>query len=80
MRNLEIDQLGTRVIGLAIEVHKELGAGLLESSCEKAVAQLLPIHEAQIITYLKQSNLKLGYLINFNVQLLKDGIKRKIIN
>ena len=39
---------------------------------------LLPIHEAQLVTYLKLSNKKLGLLINFNVILLKDGIRRKI--
>lgn len=41
-------------------------------SCEK----LLPIHQAQILTYLKLSKMKLGLLINFNVPLIKDGIKR----
>lgn len=42
----------------------------------KTVERLLPIHEAQLITYLKMSGLKLGLLINFNVPLLKEGIKR----
>ena len=45
----------------------------------KAVDQIEPIHEAQLLTYLKLSGLKLGILINFNVPLLKDGIKR-IVN
>lgn len=45
----------------------------------KAVDQIEPIHEAQLLTYLKLSNLKLGILINFNVPLLKNGIKR-IVN
>ena len=45
----------------------------------KAVDQVEPIHEAQLLTYLKLSGLKLGILINFNVPLLKDGIKR-IVN
>lgn len=127
MRNLEIDQLGTRIIGLCIDVHKELGAGLLESSYEralcyelsqsylkfqrqqklpvvykgiklkseyvidllienqiilelKAVENLLPIHEAQLLTYMKLSKINLGYLINFNVSILKNGIKRNILN
>jgi GxxExxY protein len=44
----------------------------------KSVENLLPIHEAQILTYLKLANKKLGLLINFNVTLLKNGIKRKI--
>jgi GxxExxY protein len=42
----------------------------------KAVEQLLPIHNAQLLTYLKLSGLTLGLLVNFNVPLLKDGIKR----
>lgn len=44
----------------------------------KSVAKLLPIHEAQTITYLKLSGIKVGLLINFNVPLLKDGIKRMV--
>jgi GxxExxY protein len=44
----------------------------------KAVESVLPIHEAQLLTYLKLTGLKLGLLINFNVSLLKNGIKRKI--
>jgi len=46
----------------------------------KAVDELNPIHVAQVLTYLKLSNCKLGLLINFNVQRLKDGIKRVIID
>jgi GxxExxY protein len=42
----------------------------------KAIEQLQPIHEAQLLTYLKLSGLKLGLLINFNVPMLKHGIKR----
>lgn len=44
----------------------------------KSVEKLLAIHEAQLLTYLKLANKKLGLLINFNVQVLKNGIKRKI--
>jgi GxxExxY protein len=44
----------------------------------KAVEMLLPVHEVQLVTYLKLADLKLGYLINFNVSLIKYGIKRKI--
>ncbi len=123
----ELDQLGTSVLGLAIEVHKILGPGLLESSYEKAlcyelsnhkipfqrqlkqpvfykgvklesdyildilvddsiilelkcVEQLQPIHHSQLLTYLRNSQKQIGYLINFNVDLLKNGIKRKIIS
>ena len=45
--------------------------------CElKAVEKILPIHEAQLLTYLKLANVRLGLILNFNVSLLKDGIKR----
>ena len=46
----------------------------------KTVTELLPIHEAQLLTYLKLSGLTLGLLINFNVSVLKDGIKRIVNN
>jgi GxxExxY protein len=42
----------------------------------KAVEQLAPIHQAQLLTYLKLSNKQIGFLINFNVPLIKDGIRR----
>jgi GxxExxY protein len=42
----------------------------------KSVQALLPVHESQLITYLKLSNCRLGYLVNFNVPLIKDGIRR----
>ena len=44
----------------------------------KSVEHMLPIHEAQLLTYLKLANKKLGLLINFNITLLKNGIKRRI--
>lgn len=44
----------------------------------KAVEQILPVHEVQLLTYMKLADKKLGYLINFNVPLIKDGIRRKI--
>ncbi len=127
LRMLESDYnlITFKVINAAIEVHKHLGPGLLESvyqSCLyqelqrcnlfvekqkalsinykgclldkifvidllieneivlelKSVDGLLPIHEAQLLTYLKLSDKKLGILINFNVPILKDGIRRKI--
>ncbi len=115
------------IIGAAIEVHKQLGPGLLESAYEgclaheftlreipferqkalpviykgvkldcgyrldllvgglvvvelKAVEQLTPIHDAQMITYLKLANCKLGLLLNFNVKMMKQGIKRIALN
>jgi GxxExxY protein len=46
----------------------------------KAVDMLLPVHDAQIISYLKLTNKKLGFLINFNVPLLKDGFNRFVNN
>lgn len=122
----EIDKLSNKVIGLAIEVHRNLGPGLLESVYQqclayelsknniefvsehnipvkykevnidcgfradiivagniileiKAVNKILPIHEAQLMTYLKITGIKLGLIINFNVTLLKQGIKRIIL-
>ncbi|HIH86561.1 MAG TPA: GxxExxY protein [Methanosarcinales archaeon] len=46
----------------------------------KSVAEIQPIHRAQLLTYLKLSRLKLGMLLNFNVQLMKDGINRFVNN
>ena len=45
----------------------------------KAVETILPIHEAQLLSYLKSTDLRLGFIINFNVQLLKHGIKRMVL-
>jgi GxxExxY protein len=119
------NNIAERIIKCAIEVHKELGSGLMESVYEvclkkvlvddglfvksqvlvpvhfkgeklnkefvldlivedevivelKSVEIILPVHEAQLVTYLKLSDKKLGLLINFNVALLKDGIRRRI--
>lgn len=123
---MEFDPLSNQVIGAALEVHRALGPGLLESVYEqalayelglnslkaetqvplpvtyknvrldcgfrldllvnselvvelKAVDALLPIHEAQLLTYLKLSGRKVGLLINFNVPLLKQGLKRLVL-
>jgi GxxExxY protein len=46
----------------------------------KTVERLLPIHEAQLLTYLKMKNCKLGFLLNWNVPRMKDGIKRMVNN
>ncbi len=122
----KLNKLSKVVIGEAIEVHKELGPGLLESAYQaclfysltekglnvekekpmpikyknveldcgyridllverelvvelKAVEELNNIHIAQVMSYLKMSNFRLGLLLNFNVKYLKHGIKR-IIN
>jgi len=123
---VNFDELSNRVIGCALEVHRALGPGLLESAYErclayelsqadisfrnqvplpvqykdvrldcgyridfmvsdtllmelKAVDRLLTIHEAQILTYMKLSEKRIGLLINFNVELLKQGIKRFVL-
>ena len=117
------DPLTERVIGAAIEVHRALGPGLLESAYEvclafelselglaverqldlpvryksvtldggyridllverslivelKTVGELLPIHEAQLLTYMKLSNIGTGLLLNFHVPTIKQGIRR----
>jgi GxxExxY protein len=122
----EENEITERIIGAAIEVHRHLGPGLLESAYQeclcyelaqagirferelhlpiryktikldaayridllvegsvvveiKAVEQLLPVHSAQLLNYLKASNLHIGLLINFNVPLLKEGLQR-IVN
>ena len=84
------NQLTEKIIGCAIEVHKALGPGLLESAYEecfcyelnivelKTVEKLLPIHDAQLLTYLKLYRRPVGLLMNFNVPALKSGIKRLV--
>ena len=120
----DVEEVMFQVIGAAIEVHRILGPGLLESVYEQALSvelglrgvcfarqvpvavtyksvaigevrldllvaerlvvelkacpSLLPIHLAQILSYLKASDRSLGLLINFNVPLLRQGIKRVI--
>ena len=123
---MEINKITEAIIGAAIEVHRHLGPGLLESAyqkclehelkkrgldvqCEmelpitydgevidtgyridmlvnglviienKTVDQFLPIHEAQILTYMRLSNCHLGFLLNWKSTLMKHGIKRLII-
>ena len=125
MNKNKIDGIANTVVKCAIEVHKDLGPGLLESVYEvcmehalkkeglnvrtqvpvpvfydgvqmdkafiidilvedeiiielKSVEHLLPIHEAQLINYLKLAEKKLGYLMNFNSPLMKNGIKRRM--
>ena len=124
MKNL--NDLTDAIIGGAIEVHRALGPGLLESTYEmclcrelsirglrfqrqvpiaveykgakldcgyrvdlvvdetvlveiKAIDSLLPIHDAQLLSYLKLGGWKIGLLVNFNVELLKHGIRRRVL-
>ncbi len=124
---MDENSISREIIGAAIEVHRILGPGLLESAYQeclareltlkkisfereqpipieykglrldcgyradflveklvvvelKSVEKLLPIHQAQVLTYLKLLNLKLGILLNFNVPMLKEGIRRLALN
>ncbi len=126
-REMKENPLSREIISAAIEVHKALGPGLLESAYEeclahelslrrilferqvclpieykgvridagyrldlvvddlvvvelKAAEALLPVHEAQVLTYLKLTGKRLALLINFNVPTLKSGIKRIALN
>ncbi len=123
---MRFSELSNKVIGCAIEVHKTLGPGLLESTYEqclahelnlnnislklqhplpvqykgtrldcgyrvdilvedeiilelKSVEALKGIHEAQLLTYMKLAEIKQGFLINFNVKMLKDGLKSFVL-
>ena len=118
--------LTDKIIGAAIEVHKVLGPGLLESAYQvcmehestlrnipfqrlvdlplnykgidldagheidliydgrvivelKAVEHIIPVHEAQLLTYMKLTGIRVGLLINFNVPVLKNGIYRRVL-
>lgn len=120
------NDLTNRIIGAAIEVHKVLGPGLLESAYQvclehesklrsipferlvdlplnykgihleagyvidliydkrvivelKAVERVIPVHEAQLLTYMRLTGTRVGLLINFNVPVLKDGIYRRVL-
>ena len=66
------------ILDTCITVHKIMGPGLLESIYEQCLSSEImhPVYEAQIISYLKLTNKKLGFLINFNVPVLKNGFKR----
>lgn len=82
-RNMLVErQVQIPVLYKGKPVHKDFYVDLLvEKSIIielKAVECLLPVHEVQLLTYMKLANIKLGYLINFNVPLIKQGIKRKI--
>ena len=73
-------QVSQAVVYDGINIDAGLRIDLLVNDCVivelKAVENLLPVHKAQLITYLKLTGLRLGLLINFNVPVIKDGIKR----
>jgi hypothetical protein len=76
------NQLTEKIIGCAIEVHKSLGPGLLESAYEECFCYELNQQglsfDAQLLTYLKLYKRPIGLLMNFNVPTLKSGIKRLV--
>jgi GxxExxY protein len=125
MKTEQLEQLATQLVDAAIEVHRELGPGLLESAYEvalcrelslrnisferqkpmpvrykgtaldcgyridllvegaiiielKAIEELTPLHEAQLLTYLKLTGCSIGFLLNFNTRQLKHGLKRLV--
>ncbi len=77
-----LNKLSSEVIGAAIEVHRDLGPGLLETTYEVSLQHELKlrIHSAQLLTYLRMSNKSIGLLLNFHNVRLKDGIKRLVHN
>jgi GxxExxY protein len=66
------------------ELDKDFYIDILVEDCIiielKSVEVLLPVHEVQLVSYMKLANINLGFLINFNVSLLKSGIRRKVNN
>jgi GxxExxY protein len=83
LRNIEVrceEILPIKYAG--IEVDAGYRIDMLVAQCilieNKSVQALLPIHESQLLTYLRLSGRRLGFLVNWNVQLIKDGIKRMV--
>ncbi len=70
------NEIGERIIGVAIKVHRELGPGLLETVYEIILAYEL--RQKQLLTYLRLTGMKLGYLLNFSEALMKNGIGRTV--
>ncbi len=74
--------LPVRYAGIEIEagyrIDMLVGAAIIVEN--KSVQSLLPVHEAQLLTYLRLSDCKIGFLINWNVPLIKNGIKRMVNN
>ena len=69
---IELDPLASKLVDCAFQVHKTLGPGLLESYYEQAMG-------IEMESYMKISKAKLGLLMNFNVPLIKNGIKRFVL-
>ena len=67
------NEIGKRIVDGAVQLHRELGPGLLETVYEVILA-----HKKQLLTYLRLTDLKLGYLLNFGAALMKDGITRTV--
>ena len=65
------NEIGTLALAASIEVHRELGPGLLEL---KSVERVTPAQKKQVQTYLRLTGIRLGYLLNFGEAVLKDGI------
>ncbi len=85
LRNIPVEvQFPIKLRYKEFEINKEYRADLLIDNSIlielKAVEYILPIHEAQLISYLKLGNYRMGFLINFNVPLLKNGFKRFVNN
>ena len=76
--NEGVNQITEQIIGAAIEVHRELGPGLLESAYQRGLAhdELFEVHEAQVLTYLRFTHCRIGLLMNFRSTTLMRGLKR----
>jgi GxxExxY protein len=78
----EVDLLPVRYDGLEIAIGHRID--MIVGEClvveNKSVQSILPVHEAQILTHLKRSGYKLGFLVNWNVPLIRDGMKRLVNN
>ena len=70
----DVEEVSRVVVDAAFKVHKALGPGLL-----KSVERLQPVFLAQLLTYLKLTGLRLGLLINFNVPVIRDGIRKIVL-
>ena len=75
------NRVSAEVVDAIVRVHRDLGPGLLERAYVvevKAVAAVLPVHLAQLVTYLKLGAYPIGILINFHAPLARDGLHRRV--